>query len=119
MNVKLDLFFPIFGVKIPKVSELPPARKNMDALPTSPCFWDGPGSPNADSMRQCRCNAPRCSNSNFQTPQTKTARVDATGCLMRKNTAPVDMENLPLFTGFYTCQVVSRISEPSTVVLAD
>ena len=32
-----------------------------------------------------------------------------------KNSAPVDMVNILLFTGFYTCQVVSRISEPSTV----
>ncbi len=29
--------------------------------------------------------------------------------------SPVDMVNIPLFTGFYTSQVVSRISEPSTV----
>ena len=29
--------------------------------------------------------------------------------------APVDMVNIPLFTRFYTSQVVSRISEPSTV----
>ena len=28
---------------------------------------------------------------------------------------PVDMVNIPLFTGFHTSQVVSRISEPSTV----
>ena len=33
-----------------------------------------------------------------------------------RNPAPVDMENLPLFTGFYLSQVVSRISEPSTIV---
>ena len=35
-----------------------------------------------------------------------------------QNPAPVDMANLPLFTGFYqfhTSQVVSWISEPSTV----
>ena len=32
-----------------------------------------------------------------------------------RNLAPVDMENIPLFTRFYTFQVVSRISEPSTV----
>ena len=32
-----------------------------------------------------------------------------------RNPAPVDMVNIPLFTGFYTSQVVSRISEPSTV----
>ena len=36
-----------------------------------------------------------------------------------RNPAPVEMENLPLFTGFCTCQVVSRISEPSTVPLLD
>ncbi len=27
-----------------------------------------------------------------------------------RNPAPVDMVNIPLFTGFYTSQVVSRIS---------
>ena len=32
-----------------------------------------------------------------------------------RNPAPVDMVNIPLITGFHTCQVVSRISEPSTV----
>ena len=34
-----------------------------------------------------------------------------------RNPAPVDMVNIPLFTGFYTSQVVGNgISEPSTVV---
>ena len=33
-----------------------------------------------------------------------------------KNHAPADMVNFPLLTGFHTCQVVSRISEPSAVV---
>ena len=32
-----------------------------------------------------------------------------------RNSAPVDMINIPSFTGFHTCQVVSRISEPPTV----
>ena len=32
-----------------------------------------------------------------------------------RNPAPVDRWFIPLFTGFYTFQVVSRISEPSTV----
>ena len=32
-----------------------------------------------------------------------------------RNPAPVDMVNILLITGFYTSQVVSRISEPSTV----
>ena len=31
-------------------------------------------------------------------------------CWWGKNPAPVDMVNIPLFTGFHTCQVVSRIS---------
>ena len=31
-----------------------------------------------------------------------------------RNPAPVDMVNISLFTGFPTCWVVSRISEPST-----
>ena len=32
-----------------------------------------------------------------------------------RNPAPVDIGNIQLFTRFYTSQVVSRISEPSTV----
>ena len=32
-----------------------------------------------------------------------------------RNTAPVDTVNIPSFTGFYTCQVVSRVFLPSTV----
>ena len=37
--------------------------------------------------------------------------------LMEQNPAPVDMVNIPLFTGFHTSQVDGkRISEPSTVL---
>ena len=32
-----------------------------------------------------------------------------------RNTAPVDTVNIPLFTGLYTCQVVSQVFLPSTV----
>ena len=32
-----------------------------------------------------------------------------------KNHAPLDIVNISSFTGFHTCQVISRISEPSTV----
>ena len=46
------------------------------------------------------------------TPFGKKHTVDG------KNPAPVDMVNIPLFTGFWkTSPVVGRISEPSTVQL--
>ena len=37
--------------------------------------------------------------------------------LMEKNPAPVDMVNIPLFTGFHTCQVIVWYFLPSTVSL--
>ena len=45
-------------------------------------------------------------------------QIDITDTIDRRNPKkPVDVENLPLFTGWYIFQVVSRISEPSTVSL--
>ena len=35
--------------------------------------------------------------------------------LMEKKPAPVDMVNIPLFTGFHTCQVISRKFLPSVL----
>ena len=44
--------------------------------------------------------------------------VDLLGKLDGRNSGPVDMANIPLFIGFHTCLVVSRISSNSSTRLA-